>query len=59
MLGPQSGINVRDIHNIHHYRNISENLLERLYLLMERYHIPYPDFIIIYLKELNIDDKLN
>jgi hypothetical protein len=58
MLGPQTGINVKDTHNISQYRNIYEYLLERLYLLMDRYQIPYPDFIVIYLKELNIDDKL-
>jgi hypothetical protein len=51
MLGPQSGINVRDTHNISHYRNIYEYFIERLNLLMDRYQIACPDFIVIYLKE--------
>jgi hypothetical protein len=50
MLGPQTGINVKDTHNISQYSNKYENLLERLYLLMDRYQISYPDFIVIYLK---------
>lgn len=58
MIGPQRGINVKNRHNINHYRNLYEYLLEKLNILMERYMIPVPDFIVIHLKELNIDDSL-
>jgi hypothetical protein len=58
MDGPQLGINVKNTHNINYYRNIFDYLIERLYLLMERSQIPDLYFIVIYLKELNIEDEL-
>jgi hypothetical protein len=58
MIGPQIGINVKNNHNISHYRNLYEYLLEKLNILMDRYMITTPDFIVIHLKELNIDEDL-
>ena len=58
MIGPQIGFNVKNNPNISHYRNLYKYLLEKLNILMDRYMITTPDFIVIHLKELNIDEDL-
>jgi hypothetical protein len=58
MLGPQVGIVVKKQHNISYYRDLFEYYKERLESLMSIYNVGTPDFIIIHLKEIIVDDKL-
>jgi hypothetical protein len=58
MLGPQTGIPVRETHDLNFYRLLSEHYLENLEILMDRYNIENPDFIVIYLKELILEETL-
>lgn len=50
MLGAQIGIPMRKTHNLKIYRLLFEHYLELLEILLNRYNIENPDFIVIYLK---------
>jgi len=43
---------------IKNYRLLFEHYLEKLEILMNRYNIENPDFIVIYLKELILEETL-
>jgi hypothetical protein len=50
MLGAQIGIPMRKTHNLKIYRLLFEHYLELLEILLNRYNIENPYFIVIYLK---------
>nr|AYE93237.1 LAGLIDADG homing endonuclease [Termitomyces sp.]AYE93255.1 DNA polymerase [Termitomyces sp.] len=56
MLGPQVGVVVKDSHNISYYRNLYEHFNETLNLLMERYFIDYPEFIVFRFRILQVEE---
>jgi hypothetical protein len=58
MLGPQTGIPVRETNELKFYRLLYEHYLEKLEILLDRYNIENPDFIVIYLKELILEETL-
>nr|QWO71369.1 DNA polymerase [Termitomyces sp. T123] len=58
MLGPQVGIVVKETHDIAYYRRLFEHYIEKLEILMSLYMVDTPDFIVIHLKELLVDDSI-
>lgn len=58
MLASQVGIIVIESPDLAYYRTLYEHFLELLEILKERYDIESPDFIIIYLKELILEESL-
>jgi hypothetical protein len=58
MLGPQVGIIVKETHDLEYYRNLYEHFSEILEITTQRYNVESPDFIIIYLKELILEETL-
>lgn len=58
MLGPQVGIVVKDIHNINYYRKLYEYYVDKLEIQMSFYTVGLPDFITIYLKEIQVEDEI-
>ena len=58
MLGPHLGIVVPDKHDISYYRNLFEYYNEKLDSHMSLYNVDTPDFIVIYLKEILVDDNI-
>jgi DNA polymerase type B, organellar and viral len=59
MLGSQVGIVVGDSHDIKYYRSLFEHYKDKLDILLDQYNISTsPDFIIIHLIEISIDEKL-
>jgi hypothetical protein len=58
MLGPQVGIYMRETHDLKYYSLLYEHFLELLEILMDRYGVESPDFIVIYLKELILEETL-
>ena len=46
MLGKQVGVVVHDSHDLKHYKNLFEHYVEKLELLMDRYQLAEPDFIV-------------
>lgn len=59
MLGPQIGIQVKEIHDIEHYRSLYEYFWILLNITLDKYQAEKPDFIIIHLKELVLEEHLN
>ena len=58
MLGPQVGIVVKDKHDISYYRNLFEHYIEKLESIMSLYTVGTPDFIVIHLKEILVEDNI-
>ena len=67
MLGPQTGIPMRETPELNKYRLLFEHYLDKLEILMDRYNIEQPplhmsigqmDFIVIYLKELILEESI-
>jgi len=58
MLGPQVGIVVKDKHDISFYINLFEFYLVKLEHLMSLYTVGTPDFIVIHLKEILVEDSI-
>jgi hypothetical protein len=58
MLGCQVGIVVKDSHNIDYYRTLYGHYLDMLESTMSMYNVESPNFIIIHLIELQIEEKL-
>ena len=58
LLRTQTGINVKETHNLNYYRNLYEPFSGKLEITMDRYNVESPDFIVIYLKELNLEKTL-
>lgn len=58
MLGPQVGISVRETHNFKYYKELYSHYSDLLSAILERYDVRSPDFIVIYLKELILEDTL-
>ena len=58
MLGPQVGIVVKDKHDISYYRNLFDHYIEKLESIMSLYNVSTPDFIVIHLKEILVDDNI-
>jgi hypothetical protein len=58
MLGPQVGIVVKDKHDISYYKILFEYYIEKLESLLSMYMVGNPDFIVIHLKEILVDDSI-
>ena len=58
MLGPQVGIVVKDKHDISYYRLLFRHYTDKLESIMSLYNVGTPDFIVIHLKEILVDDNL-
>lgn len=58
MLGSQVGIVIKDLHDIKYYKLLFEHYKDMLESVMSRYYVDTPDFIIIHLIELSVDEKL-
>ena len=55
LLRTQTGINVKETHNLNYYRDLYEHFLELLDITMQCYGVESPDFIVIYLKEIILE----
>lgn len=58
VLGPQVGIVVKEKHDISYYRNLFEYYIEKLESLMSLYNVDTPEFIVITLKEILLEDNI-
>lgn len=58
MLGSQVGIVVKDRHDISYYRKLFAFYVDKLEIQMSFYTVGLPDFITIYLKEIQVDETI-
>jgi len=58
MLGSQVGIVVRDSHDIKYYKSLFEHYQDMLEITLSLYKVESPDFIIIHLTEITVDEHL-
>nr|YP_009739367.1 LAGLIDADG homing endonuclease [Tricholoma bakamatsutake]QIC20211.1 LAGLIDADG homing endonuclease [Tricholoma bakamatsutake] len=58
ILAPQLGIVVKDKHDISYYRILFDHYIEKLESIMSLYNVGTPDFIVIHLKEILVDDNI-
>lgn len=56
MLGHQEGIKVKNKHNIQYYKRLFEHYQMKLEMIMSLYSVPAPDFIIIHIKQLKVEE---
>jgi len=58
MLGSQVGIVIKEEHDINYYKSLFEHYKDMLDSTMSLYNAETPDFIIIHLREITVDEKL-